>query len=181
MARFGNVASWVVVKGTRSYLCSCFFQIILYHACLAVHFRSRHYLGVQKSPLMFYPTSQNVTNVAIEIVPTFNGQWSLLAGLCRWSTSASFYFQQTVTMRSFRSERQDPPISSQAFTQTVTWSSVNCWNSRRFESDINIQMNVICVLWLQLISLVINERAPWLILETFCPRNPSVFRSVGIP
>ena len=55
------------------------FQVMLYNACLEVHYRSRHYLGVQKSPHMLYPMPQNVSNVAMEIVPIFDSQQSLLA------------------------------------------------------------------------------------------------------
>ena len=52
---------------------------------------TRYCLGVEKNPHKIYPKSQNVSNVAMEITPTFSWQWSLSAALYWWSNSASFY------------------------------------------------------------------------------------------
>ena len=43
------------------------------------------------------------------------------------------------------------------------WHCGYCWNAQWFESDSWIQTNVICFIWLQLLSLVINEHVAWLI------------------
>ena len=45
---------------------------------------------------------------------------------------------------------------------TTMWHSVDWWNAQWFVSDPSIQMNVICLIWLKLIVLVHNERAPCL-------------------
>ena len=45
------------------------------------------------------------------------------------------------------------PTIPQAFNQTV-WLSVDWWNAQWFESDSSSQMNAVCLIWLQLISLI---------------------------
>lgn len=40
------------------------------------------------------------------------------------------------------------------------WCCVHWWNSRWLESNSRIQMNAVCVIWLLLTSLIMNELAP---------------------
>ena len=62
-------------------------------------------------------------------------------------------------------ELKPPPLSSKAFNLSTVWSCVDRWNTRRFEADSSIQMNVVCLIRLQLISLVIITLVPLLILK----------------
>ena len=58
---------------------------------------------------------------------------------------------------------------------TTMWCSADWWNPWWFEHDSSVQMNVICLIWLQPISLFITERAPWRILKVWSESTSLLF------
>ena len=79
------------------------------------------------------------------------------------------YIFKKKIIKGFRAE--PPPLSSQTFDLTTMWYSADWWNSPRFDFDSRNQINVVCFIWFQLISLVINGRV--LILKGLFGIHPS--------
>ena len=83
----------------------------------------------------------------------------------RWTRRHYDMVMRATLYRGFRAKLEAPPAIvtvSQAFDLTAMWE---WWKFGWFKIDSSIQTIVICLIWLQLVSLVVSVCAPLLVLK----------------